>query len=175
MDVFVESPWPWLFIGVAVETALAIALLRTQRGAVLWAMLGVAVVVASGLIVERLVVTDRKAIAQTLDAAVAAVEANDINRLLDCISPSAEGIRGQAGALLKRVEVRSVWVRGLEIKVNRLASPWTAQAGFLAVGNVRDRKNESPYETYSQQVTVKFRREGGRWLVAGYSVDPSRL
>ena len=89
-------------------------------------MLGVAAMVGAGLVVERLVVTDRKAVTQTLDAAVSAVEHNDINRLLACISPSAEGIRGQASALLGRVEVHSVWNRGLEVKVNRLTSPGCA-------------------------------------------------
>ena len=46
MEIFVESPWPWLLVGVGVETVLAIVLARTQRGAVLWAMLAVGVLVA---------------------------------------------------------------------------------------------------------------------------------
>jgi hypothetical protein len=171
MEIFVESPWPWLLIGVGVETVLAIVLVRTQRGAVLWAMLAVAAVVAAGLVVERLVVTDRKAVENTLDAAVAAVEANDISRLLACISPSAENVRSQARTMLDRVEVRSVWIRGLEVKVNRLTSPWTAQARFVASGEAQDRKNELPYPGYTHPVVVEFRREGDRWLVTGYSVE----
>jgi len=171
MAIFVESPWPWLLIGIGVETALAIALLRTQRGAVLWAMLAVGVLVAAGLLVERLVVTDREAVENTLDAAVAAVEQNDVSRLLGYISPSADGTRRMAQAVLDRVEVRSAWVRGLEIKVNRLTSPWTAQVSFLAIGNGRDRKSEFPYETFSRRVVVKFRREDGRWLLSGCDVE----
>ena len=60
--------------------------------------------------------------------------------------------------------------------MNRLTSPWTAQARFLAMGKGRDRKNEFPYELRAAG-EVKFRREGDRWLVAGYEVenfDPSR-
>ncbi|MCE5266961.1 MAG: hypothetical protein LLG00_03655 [Planctomycetaceae bacterium] len=171
MAIFVESPWPWLLLGIALETALAIVLLQTKRGAVLWAMLGTAVLVAAGLFVERLVITDREAIENTLDAAVAAVEHNDINRLLACISPSAQQTRGDARWMLGRVDVRSVWVRGLEVKVNRLTSPWTADARFTATGSGKDRKNEFPYDSYSQRVLVKFQREGDRWLVTGYSVE----
>ncbi|MEN6452339.1 MAG: hypothetical protein ABFC96_17750 [Thermoguttaceae bacterium] len=178
MTVFIESPWPWLLIGIIAETVLAILLSQTRRGVFLWAMLGVAAFVGAGLIVERLVVTDREGVEQTLDAAVAAAEANDINRLLPCISPSAESVRNQARMLLARVDVKSVWVRHLEIKIKRLTSPKTAEARFVATGQGNDRKGEAAYATYSAPVTMKFRLEGGRWLVIGYSVegiDPSRL
>ena len=47
MMIFLESPWPWLFLGIAVEAVLAVALVRTQRG-LLWAMLGVGVSCFSG-------------------------------------------------------------------------------------------------------------------------------
>ena len=58
-----------------------------------------------GLLVERLVVTERKAVMQTLDAGVAAAKANDLNRLLDCISPQATETRNYARLVLGRVEV----------------------------------------------------------------------
>ena len=78
MMIFVESPWPILFIGIAIEAVLALLLLRTGLGKYLIAMIGVAVVVAAGLVVEHFVITDRKAVAQTLDAAVAAVRTNNL-------------------------------------------------------------------------------------------------
>ena len=61
----------------------------------LWAMLAVAAVVLVGLAVEHFVVTDRKAVENTLDECVAAVKANDINRLLECISPTASQVRAK--------------------------------------------------------------------------------
>jgi hypothetical protein len=73
--IFLESPWPILLIGIAAEAVLAILLLRTGQGKWLLAMLGAGLVVLLGLLVERLVVTDGKLVQQTLDAAVAAVEA----------------------------------------------------------------------------------------------------
>ena len=62
MVIFLESPWPILLIGIAVEAVLAVMLLRTGQGRLLWAMLGMAAVVLLGLAVERLVVTDREAV-----------------------------------------------------------------------------------------------------------------
>ena len=96
MMIFLESPWPILLIGIAVEAVLALLLLRTGQGRWLWTMLGVGLLVVLGLLVEHFVVTDRKAIINTLDAAAAAVEANNLNGVLDCLSPSAEHIRSES-------------------------------------------------------------------------------
>ena len=62
MIIFLESLWPILSIGIAVEAVLAIALLVTRRGMLLWWMLGAAGFVLAGLLIEWLVVTDREAI-----------------------------------------------------------------------------------------------------------------
>lgn len=171
MAIFLESPWPLLLIGTVLEAVLALFLLRTGQGKYLAAILGVGAVLLGGLAVERFVVTDRERVEHTLDAAVAAVKANDIQRLLDCLSPSAQNTREEARWLLGRVEVTDAWIRELEITVNRLTSPPTAKARFLAVGTGRDRRNEFPYRTFAQKVEVKLRREGDRWLATGYDVE----
>ena len=169
--IFLESPWPVLFIGITVEAVLAVMLLRTGRGYLLWAMIGVAALVVVGLLVERLVVTEREAVEQTLYAAVAAAEANDLNRLLDCISPMAEQTRADARWMLGRVEVNSAYVRNLQIMINHLTNPPTAQARFQAIGQGRDRLAQFPYGSYSRAVTVHLHLEGNRWLVTGYDVE----
>ena len=169
--ILLESPWPILLIGIAVEAVLAIALLRSGQGKMLWAMLGVAGLLVVGLVVERLVVTDREAVENTLDTAVAAVEANDLNRLLECISPSAQKTRADARWALGRVEFRKARITDLEITINRLTSPPTAKAKFHAIGTGRDRLGESPYPSFMRPVTVNLRREKGRWLIGDYSVE----
>ncbi len=148
---------------------------RTGRGYLLWVMIGAAAVVAAGLIVEHFVVTDRKSIEQTMDAAVAAVEANNINALLDCISPAAEETRGYARRLLDRVEVEGAYVHNLRITINHLTSPPTAVVQFQAIGQGRDRRGEIPSGPYNNAVRVDFRREGDRWLVTGCEVEGLEL
>jgi hypothetical protein len=170
-----ESPWPILFTGIAIEAVLAVVLLRTGRGYVLWAMIGTAIIVLVGLVIERLVVTDREAIENGLDAAVAAAEANNIDRLLDCISPTAQETRNDARWMLDRIEVRSCYVRNLTITINDRTNPPTARAHFLAVGQGTDRKGEFPYRSYSRHVTVELRRENGHWLATGYDVEGLNL
>jgi len=170
MAIFFESPWPILFIGIVVEAVLAFLLLRTGRGKFLIAMIGVAAFVVVGLVVERLVVTDRKAIMQTLDAAVAAVTKNDLNGVLDCISPSAQEPRDFARWALDCVEIQEGHINDLEITLNRLTSPPTAEAKFLAVGRGKDRVGEFPLQSVAQRVVLQLQLQGDRWLVTSYKV-----
>ena len=162
MTIFLESPWPILLIGIAAEAVLAVLLLRTGQGRWLWAMIGAGLLVLAGLLVEHFVVTDRKAIINTLDTAAAAVEANDLHRLLDCVSPSAAEIRSGAPREFTRFEFRQVHIHGLEITINRLTSPPTATVAFQAVGNARDRRGEYPYSGFAEAVSVTLRQEQGR-------------
>jgi hypothetical protein len=171
MVIFVESPWPILFIGIAVEAVLAFLLLQTGRGKFLIAMIGVAAFVGIGLIVEHFVMTDRKAVTQTLDAAVAAVRKNDLNGALDCISPSAQEPREKTCWVFGLVDFQEAHISDLEIKVNGLTSPPSAEVKLLAVGRGRDRKGEWPYQGFAQRVTLTLRLEGGRWLVTRYKLD----
>ncbi len=174
---FVESPWPILLIGIGIEAVLGLMLWTTQRGNLLLAMLAVAGVMVGGLVVERLVVTEREAAEQTLEAAVAAVRGNSIEQLLHCISASAKETREQARFVMSRFEVSDAWIRELEISVNRLTSPPTAKAKFLAVGQGRDRAGVFPYRAFGDHVVVNLRWEGDRWLITGYDAkeySPSR-
>jgi hypothetical protein len=175
MTIFLESPWPILLIGIAAEAAMAVALLRSGRGKWLWPMLGVAVLVLGGLAVEHFVVTDRKLIIQTLDDATAGVEANDLQRVLRCISPSAARPRSDAQWLLGRVTFDTARIYRLDIKINRLTSPPSAKAHFTALGKGKDRSGVIPYQAYSRQVDVELQREGNRWLVTGYQVEGLNL
>lgn len=170
MAMFLESPWPILFIGIAVEAVLGMMLVQTGRGKLLIAMIGVAVFVLIGLGIERWIVTDREAVGQTLDAAVVAARNNDLDRLLDCIVPEAEKPRQLSRWVLDRFQVEEGHIRDIEITVNRLTSPPTAEAKFLVVGKGRDRLGQWPYEAFAQRVSVELRLQGNRWLVTGYQL-----
>ena len=138
--IFLESPWPILLIGIAAEAAMGVALLRSGQGKWLWAMLGVGVVAVGGLLAEHFVVTDRKLIAQTLDTAAAAVAANNLPRLLDCISPECPEAPDPLEAALGPLHCKAGHIYDLDIKINRLTSPPTAKAHFVAFGEASDRQ-----------------------------------
>jgi hypothetical protein len=169
---FVENPLRILFVGVVVEAVLAMVLLRTGRGKLLWAMIGVACLFGVLLAVERLVVTDREAVERTLDNAVNAARRNDISGLLACIDPSAERPRRLSTWVLNTYEVEEGHIMDVQITVNHLTSPPTARAAFSAVGRARarDRRNELPYRGTAQRVNVSLQKTGDRWLVTDYEL-----
>jgi hypothetical protein len=175
MAIFLESPWPILSIGVVVELVLAIILWRTGLGRVLWMMLGVLAVVAAGWLLQWLVVTDREAIDSLLHDCAAAVEANDVGRVISHISPSATQVRADAREALERAEVTMAKITSLEIAVDRQAKPRIAKATFTAIGKGRDRKGEFPIATRGCQVIVSLRYENGRWLVIDYTLKDLEL
>ena len=170
-----ESPWPILLGGIVVEAVLAIVLLRTGRGRILWAMLGVGALVLAGLLLERCVVSDREAVEDNLDSITAAAEANDINRLLEFVSPKASKVQSDARAVLSRVEVTKARLTDLELKINRLTSPPTAKGKFRVIGTARDRLGEFPYPGFAEFLAADLRLEGGRWLVFDYSFENPEL
>jgi hypothetical protein len=165
-----ESPWPILIAGLVLEMALAIALFRTGRGAVLWAMAGVALLVLLGVLVERWTVTDTKRVRQTLEAAAAGLRANDPSQVEACIVPDADGdpARVKTRWALSYAEFLELSLHNLQVKFNYQTSPPTAEATCTAW--VRGKCRGGMYTgEYAQPVNmvVKLRKESGRWLVYG--------
>jgi hypothetical protein len=174
--ILLESPWPILSFGITVEVVLLILLLATRRGVLLWWMLGAAALVMLGVLVEWMVVTDREAIDDALHDCAAALEANDVNRLLTHISPSAAQLRSEIRATMDRIEVTMMRISDLQIVVNRKADPRVAKAVFKAIGKGRDRKGEFPLDqAYGCKVIVNFRSEGDRWLATDYDLEDLKL
>jgi hypothetical protein len=171
MSYFTEDPLWMIFLGVAVEAVLAVILFRTGRGYVLWMMIGVALLAVLGLIVEKLIVTEREEVEATLDDIAAALEANDLDRVLSYLAPEARHSRERARWALGRVIVKSANIYRLKITVNKLDHPHTAKAEFLGYIAYRDRKGEIPYENYGSNFTVDLRKEDGRWVVLDHTEE----
>jgi hypothetical protein len=166
--LFLESPWPILVVGLVLETVLAIALFQTRKGKLLWAMGGVAVLILAGVLVERYTVTDTKRVRQTLEAAAAGLVANSRERVEACVVPGPDGnaVREQIRFVLGQGEFHEVSIRNLEVDFNYRTSPFTAEARFTAFVSGRTRGGEIDFAgSRPYRVTVRLRRESGRWLV----------
>jgi hypothetical protein len=175
MSYFTENSLWMIFVGIAVEAVLGAILFRTGRGAALWAMIGVALLVVVGVTVEKLIVTEKEEVENTVDAIASALKANDLDRVLTFISPADTKSRSDAAWAMNRCEILGTTVLGLEVTVNQLASPHTAQARFRGIIRCHDRKGEIPHESYASEFTVSLRKEGNRWIVTGYeTADPVR-
>ncbi len=168
MTILFENPLRIIFIGIVIEALLGIVLFRTGRGALLWAMLGVLALTLAGVVVERMVVTQRERVEMTLDGITSALEANDLKRVLSYIAPGAVQTRNRAAWALGRIEVQSARIYKLEITINRLTSPMTAKAAFFGHVRYRDRQGEIPYNNYGSRFVVDLHKEGAAWVVTGH-------
>ncbi|MGA2618723.1 MAG: hypothetical protein ABSF26_14005 [Thermoguttaceae bacterium] len=167
--MFLESPWPALLLGIAAEAILLVILVRSGRGVLLWAIGGVALLTALAVVVEQLIPTHRKQVTATLQGAAAALEANDLERLLETISPAAADTRAAARWALDTALFVQLQIRNLEIAINSTTSPPTARTTFTAVATGRDRRGEIE-GVFSRPVRmeVDLRRESGRWLITAH-------
>jgi hypothetical protein len=165
----VEDPTTLIVAGLLIEALLVVALINTRRAAVVWAMAGVLGLIGLGVLIERMVVTDREQIADTLEGVTAALEANDIERVLSYIDPQATAMRASVRMALSSARVSDARVYDLEVDVNRKVRSPLAQARFT--GRVRGRyrgEGGSGDGMLLRKFAVDFRRDGGRWLMTGY-------
>ncbi|MBX9788934.1 MAG: hypothetical protein K2Y37_08450 [Pirellulales bacterium] len=169
MSALVENPLFWIAVTVLFEALLAIALVRTGRGVLLAAMVGVLLVGAAGLLLERFVVTEREEIEAAFDDIADALARDDLNGVLARLAPEAAILRTEASSRMPRVVINSAKVRDLRVSINARANPLTARADFKAIIDARDKQGEVPYEHFIRQFSVGLRRDGDRWLLTDYT------
>jgi hypothetical protein len=175
MTALLENPMPIILFGIVAEAVLGISLLTTRRGALLWAMAGVLILVLAGVGLEWLVVTERERVEATLEGAAAAVRANDREGLLQRIHPSAADARQLVNWAFDRVDFTDAKITTLEVQnINDLTSPPTAKAHVKGIVFFKVRRGEYPYDKHPVDLTAELRLESGRWLITGYELrdDP---
>jgi hypothetical protein len=173
VTALLEDPTPILVFGVLAEAILAVALVRTRRGILLWVMGGVLAVVLIGLIVERLVVTERERVKAAVYGAAAAVERNDQAGVTSFVARSASDVLGRAIHYMNELEFSSVSLRGMEVTLNQLTSPPSAEATFFARVQFSDRSGSFPYQAYPAQIWATLVLEDGQWKIQ--SVEDNNL
>lgn len=171
MSSLVENPTWIIVLGIVIEGLLAIPLVSTRKPAIALAMLGVLLVVLLGVWLEWLIVTEKERVEATLYGAAETVEANDLDRLLNEYIASHAVVTRQYARVLEEFDVSAAKISQLEIKVNDLTSPPSAEATFVASVHFEDPRGRIPYRQRAARCTVVLWQEGDRWLV----VDPVQI
>jgi len=175
MTTLIETPIPVLLIGAIAVAILAIVFFNTGRAKFLLAIGVVVAITLLGLGVEYFIVTEREAVETALFGLADAMEANDKNAAVAYLSPSAAETRRQAEWAFTRFEVVHANVSDLEIEVNNLTSPPSAQARFQGFIQVKDRKGELPYGSQLFDFVLDYRKENGRWLLTKHTYQFGKL
>jgi hypothetical protein len=175
VTTLIESPVPVLLAGIVAAAILAILFFNSGRGRYLLFIGGVVLLTIAGLAIEHFVVTEREEVESSLYGLADAMEANNKNAAVGFISPSAAAIKTQADLAFARFEVLQASISNLEITINDLTSPPSAEARFNSLIRVRDRKGEMPYGGEPFYFIVKFRKESDRWLITDHKEKISSL
>ena len=163
-----ENSWKFIIVGALVEIGLVIALVKSGRA--LWlAWMGVAALVTAGFVlVERLVVTEREKVEIALFDAATAVESNDINAVLKCVTLTAPR-REELRAKLPKYHIDKVSIKNdLKITMNDKTIPPSATAEFRVVVTGGERAGGIHDISYPLFLVVYFERDKDRWLISGY-------
>jgi hypothetical protein len=168
MTWLVESPWPALVVGVVLEAILAIALVRTGLMKIVGAMVAVLIVTLLLVVLERVVVTEYEEVEAALDEASAAIEANDVERVVSFIAPQEPQLKQYAERTMRQFAFSEVRVgNDLKVQVNPLTSPRSAKANFSVKVSGKDRKS-ALVGTQLVPVELTLQKIDGRWFVAEY-------
>lgn len=129
-----------------------------------------AVVVATAMLlaVERLIVTPREEVEQTLNDLTKRIAANDLPGVITFIEPGAKQVRTDAESLMPLVTVQRASILGTpEIAVDMISSPPTATVDCQGLVEVTVKKDgiKGPY---MDRVEIHFVREGECWLIDSY-------
>lgn len=170
-----EDPTLLIVGGAILELLFLVTLIQTGRGAVMGGMLLVAAVVGAGWLVEWVVVTDREAIATSLDETARALEHNDLDEVLSHVASDAQDVRARLSSILPSVKIEEAKVRDLEVQVQANTNPKTARAQLRGIIHGRDTGGQLPYDTVMRRFAVRLREEQeGKWVITDYEELPDQ-
>jgi ketosteroid isomerase-like protein len=172
MTTLLETPWPAMIWGSLIALVLLVVALKTGHGMWLIVMAGVLVITAGLVILERIVVSERERVEQTLYDCAAAVETNNVAAVLGFVSEHAGSARSRIRAELPHYTIGNVSISGLEIKL--IGDPaTTATADLIGHCWVDERRGGSGQRmTVTQRFLVRLQKENGRWVLTDYEHRP---
>ncbi|HUT13569.1 MAG TPA: hypothetical protein VMY42_23985 [Thermoguttaceae bacterium] len=170
MSTLLEDPTGVIVFGVLAEVVLGIVLFCTQRGVVLWMMLGVALLTAGGVWLEWYVETDVENVEAVVEDVAAAVKENDRQGVLQYFAPvsdapATEGLRRRVDWAFDAVRFTDARITQLDIEVDGA----TAEAQLTGVVWFEAVRIDTPRNNYPLPCTVQFRRYGDDWRITDFA------
>lgn len=170
MSWLFEDPTMLIAAGVLIEALLAVALVKSGRGALVGAMVGVLLFVVLGIVIEQAVVTEREQVEGVLDAASAALIAGDVEAVLRTIDPAAAELRSYVRSVMSQARITDVKLFDLAITVNDRTAPPTARADFMGrvKGTFRGEAPAGGEGMALRRLRVELRRDPDGWFITEY-------
>ena len=166
-----------IIVGAAVMVAiLLMCVVYTARPAFLYAAIGVVLLAAGLVIVERSILTPREEVRAEIYAIAAALEANDTDAVLAHVSPTVPKLRERGARALGEVIIEQVKIKpNLKVQLAAGDPPTKATATFNVVVIGSQRRSGVSHQRGAWFFTVDLVKEGGDWRVVDYrQQDPRR-
>jgi hypothetical protein len=163
-----ENPIAILSVGAMLAVLATVVHLQLRTKGSLITVFAVVLATAMLLAVERLIVTPREEVEQTLDDLAKRITANDLPGVVTFIEPGAKQVRADAESLMPLVTVHRASILGTpEIDVDMVSTPPTATVDCQGLVEVTVKQNgiKGPY---MDRVQIHFVREGECWLIDSY-------
>ena len=170
MSWLFEDPTLVIASGALIEALLVVALVKSGRAPLIFAMIGVLILALGGVFIEQVVVTEREQVEAALEGVSQALEANDVQGVLAWIDRDAVSLRAEVRDKVPQAHISEVRLFDLRINVNHYVTPPTAQADFTGRirGTYRGEGRASGDGMVLRRLTVDFRQQGDRWVITGY-------
>ena len=165
--------------GVIAALGCGVAWTRTGQRGWLFAMVGAVVLMIAGLIVDRLIVTDREAIEKTLAQIARDVQSNNLRALSRHIYSGAPELQQKAKAELPNYRFEECRITRIhQVEIDAETEPRSAIVEFnvVARGTFKHAGMELT-DTVRRWVRLQMVREkDGRWTVQNYEhASPERM
>ncbi|RIK76174.1 MAG: hypothetical protein DCC67_14250 [Planctomycetota bacterium] len=169
MAMLTENPLPIILIGGVAATAALVFFLARRTSGPLMALAAILGLSAALLAVERLVVTDREEVEQSIAELFAAIEANDVQRTLRQVDPNSS-VPADVRALMPLIHVekaRTMGSQGIQVHLDQ-EPPTAVSSGKVALTGTHA-SSGAPVGYVNQRVEITWTKPGDRWMVSGYT------
>ena len=186
MTLFLESSWAWVITGGCLEIVCWVCwktfaveaggfACRAGKG-IAAGMLAILLVVLGGILVERLVVTPREEILQTLEQACRAFESNDSSQVKRYIASTQRDIMPRVDLYMGMVHFTEVRLRQIQVRLNTYTSPMTANVESFGTAWFEGQGATAmlPYKQYAANFRLGLVRETDGWKVENIEGDPQK-
>lgn len=167
MESPTESPIPIFLLGLILFFIFAVFYAQTRKMIWLWLLAAPITLAGLAVAIDWMFQSDREAITERLEGAVAALKANDLDETLSYISPEAKQTRVLTEMGLTKHHVSFARIRSVDIQVNRSTRPPSAQVSFIGSGS--GHFNDGDFQGISAPVTVDvlvpYRLENDKWMI----------
>lgn len=172
---FTESALIPMVVGTALVFCFLGFAFAFRNRAMLYIALVILALTAGTAVTERLIVTDKEAVQQTVREIVTNVEDNDLTGLLEYVSKKREDTRSRLKANLPRYVVTSCRITGFKnFEITQESEPKTAVIDFVVFAH-GTRKSDGQMGRPNPQVTLTFEKESdGQWRIVNYSYSNPR-